>query len=292
MPLAGEHFSPSEQRSAEMSERSRYQPGAPCWVDTLQPDPEAAMRFYSELFGWEFVGSGHMPGGSPGQYFVARLRGRDVAGVGSQPAAGAPPTPAWNTYIAVANAEKTVERANNAGGVILAGPLDALPAGRLAVLTDPAGARFCIWEPGLRQGAQLVNEASAWALSLLHTGDLTRAQAFYADVFGWRHEAFETAGELTLCRLPGYVGGQPEQPVPRDVVAVMVPLDRAAAPAEEPPHWSVDFWTDDTDAAASKAPALGGRVVVPPYSPPGFRTAVLSDPHGAVFSVSTLIVDR
>ena len=275
-----------------MSERSHYQPGVPCWVDTFQPDPEAAMGFYGELFGWEFVGPVNMPGNPVGQYFVARLRGRDVAGIGSQPVESAPTTPAWNTCIAVANADEMVERASSAGGVILASLQDALPAGRLAVLADPVGALFCVWEPGLRQGAQLVNEPSAWSLSVLHTGDLTRAQAFYADVFGWRHEAFEMAGaELILCRLPGYVGGQPEQPVPRDVVAVMLPLDRADAPAEALPHWSVDFWIDDADAAASKASALGGSVVVPPYDTPGFRTAVLADPHGAVFSVSTLIVD-
>jgi predicted enzyme related to lactoylglutathione lyase len=70
----------------------------------------------------------------------------------------------------------------------------------------------------------------------------------------------------------------------------MLPLDRAAALAEPLSHWSVDFWIDDTDAAASKASTLGGSVVVPPHDTPGFRTAILADPHGAVFSVSTLMV--
>ena len=62
-----------------MSERSEYPAGVPCWVDVLEPDPGAAMRFYSELLGWEFAGPG------PGDYYEARLRGRDVAGVGAQP---------------------------------------------------------------------------------------------------------------------------------------------------------------------------------------------------------------
>jgi uncharacterized protein len=82
-----------------MSERDGFEPGVPCWVDTLQPDPDAALRFYGGLFGWEFEGPGAMPGDPPGRYFVARLRGRDVAGVASQPAAGAPPEAVWNTYI-------------------------------------------------------------------------------------------------------------------------------------------------------------------------------------------------
>ena len=37
-----------------MSERDGYIPGVPCWIDTNQPDPDAAVRFYGGLFGWEF----------------------------------------------------------------------------------------------------------------------------------------------------------------------------------------------------------------------------------------------
>jgi uncharacterized protein len=77
-------------KGAAMLERDGYPPGVPCWVDTAQPDPEAAVRFYSGLFGWEF--EDRMPEGSAGQYHVGQLRGRDVAGVGSQPD-GMPPQP-------------------------------------------------------------------------------------------------------------------------------------------------------------------------------------------------------
>ena len=56
-----------------MAERERYMPGVPCWIDTSQPDPEAAVSFYSGLFGWEFRDA--MPPGSPGKYFIAQLRG-------------------------------------------------------------------------------------------------------------------------------------------------------------------------------------------------------------------------
>ena len=63
-----------------MLERDGYLPGVPCWVDTSQPDPEAAVAFYGGLFGWDFEDA--MPPGSPGKYFIARLRGGDVAAVG------------------------------------------------------------------------------------------------------------------------------------------------------------------------------------------------------------------
>jgi predicted enzyme related to lactoylglutathione lyase len=271
-----------------MSERSQYQAGVPCWVDTLAPDPEAAMGFYQGLFGWEFIGPGPMPGDAPGRYFVATLHGRDVAGVGSQAGTSAPAVPAWSTYVSVAAVDDAVGRVRDAGGTVVAGPMAASPAGRFAAVSDPAGAVFCVWEAEHRQGAQLVNEPSAWAMSMLHTTDPDGAKAFYGEVFGWVPEAFEMGGaEGALWRLPGYVGGEPGQPVPRDVVAVMVPIaDRASIQAT--PHWSVDFWIADADAAASKATSLGGSVVVAPFDAPGFRTAVLADPHGAVISVSTL----
>ena len=37
-----------------MPERDGYIAGVPCWVDTSQPDPDAAADFYGGLFGWEF----------------------------------------------------------------------------------------------------------------------------------------------------------------------------------------------------------------------------------------------
>ena len=87
---------------------------------------------------------------------------------------------------------------------------------------------------------------------------------------------------ISLWRLHGYVGGEPQQPVPRDVVATMI------ANGEGPARWSVDFWTADVDDAAAKATELGGRTLTPPYDVPaaGMRQAVLADPEGAVFSIT------
>jgi predicted enzyme related to lactoylglutathione lyase len=258
-----------------MSQRDTYPHGVPCWVDAGQHDPEAALKFYGELFGWEFKGPGGMP--DHGRYFVACVDGADVAGIASHP----PDTsPGWKTYVSVESADETAAKAANAGGSVLVEPFDAMPAGRMAVLADPAGAVFCIWQPAARQGAQRINEPSAWAMSLLHTSDPEGAKRFYAELFGWQAEG----DELTLFRLPGYVGGEPQQPVPRDVVAAMLPLEGAGQES----HWSVDLWIDDTDAAAETASRLGGRVVVPPNDSPIARHAVLADPEGAVFSVTTI----
>jgi len=269
-----------------MSERNDYPPGVPCWVDTLQPDPEAATRFYGDLMGWTFEGPGSMPGDPPGRYFVARLRGRDVAGVGSQPSEGAPPT-MWNTYISVESADDTAKKVKAAGGRVVREPFDVLPAGRMAVLADRAGAVFCGWEPRDRQGAQIVTEFGAWAMSSLNTPDPEGAKAFYGAVFGWKAEPFKmNGGELTLFRVPGYVGGTPEQPVACDVVAVMMPMKPGGPSGGGPPSWLVAFWVEDADATVDKAKKLGGKVVMPPSDIPRFRQAVVADPAGAAFVVS------
>ncbi|HEY6886485.1 MAG TPA: VOC family protein, partial [Solirubrobacter sp.] len=170
------------------------------------------------------------------------------------------------------------------GGTVLLEPMDALPAGRLAVIVDPTGAAFAIWEAREREGAELVNEAGTWTMSSLHTPDPTAASAFYGALFGWEPEPF---GPMTLLRLEGYIGGRAKQPIPRDVVAVMAP------PAPDiPPHWNVNLQVSDADLTAEMTANLGGAVIEGPFDTPGFRNAVLADPQGAVFSVSQLVVAR
>lgn len=268
-----------------MSERDHYPPGVPCWVDTGQPDADDALRFYAALFEWEYEGPGPMPGEPPGRYYVARVGGRDVAGISTRPPDAAGPV-AWNTYVSVDGVDDAARRAAVSGGTVLAAPFDAAPAGRIAVLADPSGAVICAWEPGDRQGAQRINEPSAWAMSRLNTTDVDSARAFYGAVFGWKPETF-SSGEatVTLFRLPGYVGGEPQQPVPRDCVAVMM-----GAPPGVPAHWSVDFWTDDTDTAVRRTIEHGGAVVAAPFDVQMFRTAVLQDPQGAMFTISQLML--
>jgi uncharacterized protein len=269
-----------------MSGRDAYEPGVPCWVDTVDPDPEAAAAFYTGLFGWEAEDT--MPRDSSRSYFICKLRGRDVAAVGSQPPRGAPADPVWNTYIWVESADGAAAKVSDAGGSVVVEPFESLDAGRMAIVADPGGAVFGVWQPGEHKGAQLVNEPGAWSMSALNTRDPEAAKAFYGAVFGWETETFALGDiEITLWRLPGYVGGELEQPVPRDVVATMAAMSNDQIPDEVATHWSVDFWVDDVDATADKAAALRGQVITPPYDlPVGLRQAVLADPQGAAFSVT------
>jgi uncharacterized protein len=258
-----------------MSERETYPAGVPCWVTNLQHDVPTATAFYEALFGWE------MESGPDdlAPYALGRLRGRDVAAIGTMPDSDS--TPAWVTEIRTDDLAATVTAVLAAGGHVLQEEVDFGPVGRLGVFTDPGGATFCAWEGGDREGAQLVNEPSAWSMSALQSHDTESAATFYGAVFGWETEAF---GPATMFRLPGYFGGEPSQPVPRDVVAVMLPAAADASSA-----WGVDFWIDDVARAVDDVRRLGGSVLAGPYdAPPAFSQAVVADPGGAVLSLSQL----
>jgi uncharacterized protein len=248
-----------------MSERNGYAHGVPCWVDMWVADPDPAAAFYTELLGWD---------AARGEYTIFQRRGRDAAGLG----AGDELPPAWTTYVWVDDADATAEAARAAGGQLVREPFDSLDGGRIAIVADPAGAVFGVWQVGEHRGAAVVNEPGAWAMSALSTPDPEGANAFYGAVFGWETEAF---GPATLYRLPGYFGGEPTQPVARDVIAVMMPGEHAA--------WMPDFWVPDADAAAETAARLGGTVIAPPADTGVGRTGVLADPAGAVFTVSKVL---
>ena len=264
-----------------MSERDGFAPGVPCWVDTWQPDAAAAVAFYTALFGWEAEDS-PTPEGDV-RHVMLRVRDREVAAIGSRSAGDGPDLPtAWGTYVQVADADATVAAATAAGGSVVMGPIDSLDGGRIALIRDPVGAVLGVWQHGAHRGAQLVNEPGAWAMSVLLTDDPEPAKAFYGAVFGWDAEPFSMGdSEGTLWRLPGYVGGEAEQPVPRDVVGAMAPA------FGRPSGWVVNFWVEDADATAAAAPDLGGTVVAGPFDTAISRDAVIADPAGAVFSVST-----
>ena len=270
-----------------VSEPDGYQHGVPCWVDTWQPDLEGAVAFYTGVFGWDAEETS--PPGAERRHFICTLRGRRVTGIGSPPPVPGH-TPVWGTYVWVDDLEETVAKVREAGGQVVLEPFEALDGGRITVLADPTGAVIAAWQVGENRGAQIVNEPGAWAMSVLHTRDIDVAKGFYAAVFGWSYEDFDMGGgaPMTLALVEGYVGGEPEQPVPRSNVAVMMDMDSHGLPEEVPPHWAVGFWIDDLDAALARNAELGGTVVNPPVETPAFRSAVLADPQGAVFDLTQM----
>ena len=183
-----------------MFERKSYPFGVPCWVDTIQPDVDAAVAFYSSLFGWEC--EDQMPPDAGGHYYSAKLHGLDVAAIGGPAAA---PKGMWQSYVAVESADDAARRVEKAGGRIVTEPTDAMDAGRYATFADLAGAEFSVWQARRHIGAQLCNEPGTWNFSELNTRDPEEAARFYGDVFDWEVEDFSMgASNFTIFKLAGY----------------------------------------------------------------------------------------
>src|SRR5919108_3402626 len=143
-----------------MGERTQYAPGTFCWADLATTDQEAAKAFYSGLFGWE---ADDMPAGEGVTYSMMRLDGKYAAAIAPQPQqqrdAGVPP--AWSSYVSVESADEAADRAARLGATVHAPPFDVLEAGRMAVIQDPQGAFFMVWQPRDHFGAALVNAPGA-----------------------------------------------------------------------------------------------------------------------------------
>lgn len=284
-----------------MPKRTEYPPGVPCWVDTEQPDPQAAAEFYRGLFGWSIAD--RMPAGAPGVYLVAQIEGDDVAAVTTRAPDAPEGPPAWNTYVAVASADEAAERARAAGGTVVMEPSDVGEAGRMAVLADREGAGLCAWQAAGSIGSERVNEHGTVNFNALHTNDREAAAAFYGPVFGWEATPMDPSGEGPwMWRLPGYGDhlerdnpgfqeGMEAQGAPAgfaDTVALLVPIGQDPEPGADP-HWGVTFAVDQADAAAERAAALGATIVVPPMDAPWVRMTIIRDPQGAVFTASQYV---
>ncbi len=250
-----------------MAERTSYAPGTPSWVDLQTSDQAAAKQFYGELFGWTYA---DQPVDETNVYSMAQLRGIDVAaisGLGEQAAQGVPPH--WNSYITVDDVEVAVAKVAPAGGTVIAPPFDVMDAGRMAVVQDPTGAMFVLWQAKEHVGAGLVNEPGSFTWTELTTPDIPKAAAFYRAVLGW--DATTAGGDMpyTEFKLGGEsIAGGMNPPMPG-----------------VPTFWGVYFAVSDTDATVAKATSLGGGLMAGPMDIEPGRFAVLTDPQGAVFSV-------
>lgn len=257
-----------------MSERTELHPGSFCWPELATTDSAKAGQFYAGLFGWSPV---EVPS-SGGSYTLLQLRGKDVAGMRllgeAERNQGVPPH--FLTYVSTASANAAAERAAALGGTVLGGPFDVEGIGRMAVVRDPQGVVFALWEARGHIGARVVGEPGTLCWSELVTPDPDAAEVFYGGLLGWTFRPFVggggPAGYTVILREQQEVGG-------------ILPM-KGKWWADVPPHWMPYFLVGDADATAAKAAELGGGAAVPPTAIPGVgRFAVLRDATGAHFSV-------
>ncbi|MFE0512356.1 VOC family protein [Streptomyces sp. NPDC058964] len=234
---------------------SVYGEGVPCWVDAQLPDVEAGKRFYGELFGWTFD-EGSAPHGTAAW---ARKDGSPVAALAHK-TDGRMPT-VWTVYFATPDAEALCRRIVAGGGRVVRVPLPEDDLGTAALVADPEGAVFGLWQAGSHPGFGERNVPGTFGWAQLYARDTEAANAFYGGLF---HDAlFDSDTEPEFGRAPV-----------SDVF-----------PAEMPPHFLVHFRVEDVAASVEEVERLGGRVQAPPFETSYGTVAVVTDNQGASFAL-------
>ena len=131
---------------------SNARPGmyAFCWDELMTSDPDGAIAFYTKLFGWR---TEHMEMPGMGRYTLLKRPGiKDDTGAdknagGLIKMSSGMPRPFWMTYVAVPNADATVDKAKKLGATIATPPMDIPNVGRFATLLDPQHAPVAVLAP-------------------------------------------------------------------------------------------------------------------------------------------------
>jgi predicted enzyme related to lactoylglutathione lyase len=260
---------------ARMQETPEYKPGTFCWVELATTDSEAAKKFYTELFGWTYDDN---PMGPGMVYTMLKLDGKGVGALYQMPpemaAQGIPPN--WQSYASVTNADETAAKAKELGATLLQGPFDVMTFGRMAVVQDPTGAVFALWQAKDHKGAGVVNVPNSFCWNELMTTDTAKDGEFYSGLFGWARDV-QNFGPLEYTMFSN--DGRP--------AGGMLKITPEMGPI--PPNWLVYFAVEDCDAKTQKATELGGSVMKPPDDIPGIgRFSILTDPQGAAFALIKL----
>jgi len=260
-----------------MAQGTTHEPGSFCWFELAATDAAEAKKFYTDLFDWRSEDFQVGPG--PGDlYTIFHVGDKQVAALyqlsNEQRAKGVPAN--WLSYVAVKSADDKAAQANSLGATQITAPFDVMDKGRMAVIQDPAGAVFALWQANSEQGVSLKDANGAACWNDLMTTDGEGSKAFYSKLFGWTTAPSGPTGtEYTeLINQGKHFGGMMEM--------------KGDEWKGIPSHWVTYYMVASTDAIASKAQSLGARLLVPPHDIPSVgRFSMIMDGQGAVFSVFT-----
>jgi uncharacterized protein len=257
---------------ARMQETAELKPGTFCWVELGTTNGEEAKNFYTKLFGWGF---NDIPIGPNEVYTILTLNDKSVGALyqlnSDMKAQGTPPH--WLSYVSVTSADETAQKSKDAGGTLMKEPFDVFDLGRMAVVKDPTGAVFALWQPGTNKGAEVYNVPNSFVWNELMTTDTKKDGDFYSKVFGWGMNV-QNFGPLEYTMVMN--GDRPNG----GMLAITPEMGNVL------PNWLVYFAVDDCDGKIEKATELGATVMKPAEDIPGVgRFAILTDPLGAAFAI-------
>lgn len=239
--------------------------GFPCWVDLSVPNVDVAADFYRDVLGWEFAATAAEYGG----YRMASRDGLQAAGIGPQE--GDNPS-YWVVYFAADDVDAMTARAKQLGGSVFVEPFDVVTQGRMAILADPTGAVFGVWQAGEHSGFGASEQPGFFTWAEVNTSDAARARDFYTELFGATHTETPGAGSTYFA-------------LAKNDKSFAGVLQMNEEWTGVPPHWMVYFEVADIAAATATAKANGGTVSVEPTDSPYGRIAVIGDPAMVPFSL-------
>jgi predicted enzyme related to lactoylglutathione lyase len=242
------------------------------WYELMTTDLDAAVAFYRDVVGWTAQDSG-MPGT---RYMVLQAGSSPVAGamVIPQDVCDAGGRPGWTGYIGVADADAAVTKLQAAGGRLHRPAQDIPGIGRFAVVADPHGAVFVLFQPNgtpPEPAPPMTQGHVGW--HELYAGDGPAAFAFYAAQFGWTKDQAMDMGPMGVYQLFA-AGGLP-------IGGIMT-----KPPAIPQPYWGFYFTVPEINAAVERVKAGGGQVLNGPMEVPGGAWIIQGlDPQGAAFAL-------
>ncbi|GEE01208.1 hypothetical protein nbrc107696_16540 [Gordonia spumicola] len=247
---------------------------APIWFDLASSDPGRAADFYTTLFGW----TADEPSAEFGGYQNFRRDGALVAGLG--PAQDGGPADVWTVYFRSDDIPATLEAAEAAGGTVIASAMQIGDLGSMAVLADPAGGAFGLWQPGTHAGFSTMGEPGApyWFDEM--SMDYDASKAFYETTFGW---TLTEIGEGTEGGPGQYsqvlIGGEAQA----GIMAAAGMLGEG-----HPSFWQVYITVDDVPTTLDRVVELGGAVLMPADDTPFGVLASFKDPLGSAICIASV----
>ena len=255
-----------------MKDIKRHSPGTFSWIELGTSDTSGAKKFYQSLFGWTAM---DVPMGPNFTYTILQLEGQDVGALyqlmPDQVSQGVPPN--WLSYVEVQSADDAVRNIKELGGKLIVEPMDVPQAGRFAVIEDPQGAKFGIWQSGQSTGLKMRDEVGSLVWNELGTTDEKGGEKFYTTLFGWQTEPMPGGPmKYTIFKhdSKGFAGMYQLTPEMKGI----------------PPHWVPYFAVANAEDAINRTKEGGGKVMNGPMDIPDVgRIAIAQDPQGAMFAI-------
>jgi len=237
------------------------------WFEYTSKDLKKSQGFFGELFNWSTQDI-PMPQGA---YTMIASNGGTIGGYQAPMAGG--PDAAWLSHLQVKDAAASAKQVAALGGKVYKDAFDVHGVGVMAIVADPLGGTFALWQPTNREpGGDYAGKAGSFCWNELYTADPEASVKFYQAIGGFETEAMEMPGmgKYHVLKKDGQSrAGVLKSPMPG-----------------VPQSWLPYVAVTNCDTSNDKAKKLGATSLVPPTSVPTVgRFAVLKDPSGVAIGI-------